>query len=452
MAYFYRMIFVLLFCSNSWALIPTIQKFYTPNGGGTARTPATAVESPQLVFDSWKIEFELANPRILIFDSAVTTGPNPVICVHSFNPATGIHDAQICRTLSIVAAACPANSTPSGAQCACTSPFVEDSTHTSCIDPAVAKCADAALKPPIEFSATKNGSSLGVFTFCAPVPNGGGAACNLTGLVDFCASADGLPPFNCSGTGGKFSATPCILDTLPPSVTGTTPTFNPDPPPKGLCPGTVNGVDVFVPCGSTTGSTTQTQTTTTVPPGGGTPTVTTNSTNTTVICSGGSCNVTTTTGGGGGGSTTTNTTVPQTSFCQQNPGASVCAGDKPGSFRGSCTSGFSCTGDAVQCAIAREQHSRDCQLFAESPESAQYAIEKTSPVRQSQSTVNIGAQPINSSNSLGVAGTCLPPVQLSIMGSSVTVDFVTICSNLAILGNIALAASFLLGGRILARG
>ncbi|MBX9636229.1 MAG: hypothetical protein K2Q45_01605 [Nitrosomonas sp.] len=351
-------------------------------------------------------------------------------------------------------AMCPSGAALTGGQCVCEAPRVEDQTHTQCVlDPAAQKCADAARKPPKYFTATKNGSSLGQFTFCAPIPDGGGVACTLTGTIDFCASADGLPPFECSGGDGKFNAVPCALDTVPPSVTGTTPTFNPDPPPKGLCPGTVNGVDVFVPCGTTTGSTTQTQTVTTVPPGGGTPTVTTNNTSTTVICSGGSCNVTTSTGGASGApGTTTNTTLPQRTFCQQNPSASVCDGDKASSFGGSCSSGFSCTGDGVQCAIAREQHRRDCELFSESPESNQYAIDKANPVRQTQTVVNIGAQPINSSNSLGVAAACLPPLQLSVMGSSVTVDFTAICNNLAILGNIALAASFLLGGRILARG
>jgi hypothetical protein len=46
-------------------------------------------------------------------------------------------------------------------------------------------------------------------------------------------------------------------------------------------------------------------------------------------------------------------------FCEENPNASVC---KNSSWGGACGA-FACDGDAVQCAIAMEQHRRNCSLF-----------------------------------------------------------------------------------------
>ena len=43
-------------------------------------------------------------------------------------------------------------------------------------------------------------------------------------------------------------------------------------------------------------------------------------------------------------------------------------GDEEGSeFGGSCDSDFTCTGDAIQCAIAKSQHQDSCKLFAPAP-------------------------------------------------------------------------------------
>jgi hypothetical protein len=46
-------------------------------------------------------------------------------------------------------------------------------------------------------------------------------------------------------------------------------------------------------------------------------------------------------------------------FCEQNPEVTIC---KRSTWGGACGA-FACDGDAVQCAIAREMHQRNCQLF-----------------------------------------------------------------------------------------
>jgi len=50
----------------------------------------------------------------------------------------------------------------------------------------------------------------------------------------------------------------------------------------------------------------------------------------------------------------------ESDFCKANPTADQC--QNKSEFGGAC-GGFTCKGDAVQCAIALEQHKRNCELF-----------------------------------------------------------------------------------------
>jgi len=153
---------------------------------------------------------------------------------------------------------------------------------------------------------------------------------------------------------------------------------------QGLCHGTVNGVATCLPCSSLPeptvrdpagGPTTTTETT----PGG--PTVTTTETPVT-RCTGAVCDTTTTTvietcppgvlpgsgtctrattvrnepGDGPGGNGGSDTPDP---FCVQNPTDPTC---RRSAFAGTCAA-VVCDGDAVVCAMAREQHKRNCELF-----------------------------------------------------------------------------------------
>lgn len=80
--------------------------------------------------------------------------------------------------------------------------------------------------------------------------------------------------------------------------------------------------------------------------------------------------------------TTTNTTTNNTSssstttkveskedYCKANANSAQCKGDgkddeeKEGSFGGSCQGGFTCEGDALQCAQLKEQHKRNCETM-----------------------------------------------------------------------------------------
>ena len=258
----------------------------------------------------------------------------------------------------------------------------------------------------------------------------------------------------------------------------------PAKPDEEKCPsgytGTVNGVEVCVnkvpDSGFEPGSDE-----TTVDDGENT---TTTRTNTETNCQNGRCTTTTTvtttvtnnaTGATTTTSTSTSTTQSQESFCKANPKAKLCGGsglpnvdgggsggggngeEDPSSFTGACAGGFQCKGDAIQCAIAREQHIRACRLFdKESPESKLYEDSKGKEGDQTKDlpgneTIAIGDR-INSSDALGAGGAGLSDLSLSVWNQQVTLPLSMLNKYLAAMGNVLLAVSFLLAFRIVARG
>ena len=68
-------------------------------------------------------------------------------------------------------------------------------------------------------------------------------------------------------------------------------------------------------------------------------------------------------------SKSTSKTEGQTDFCKENPENAACTGDKEAkesTFGGTCEAGFSCTGDAATCAIAKASHETRCMYSPDS--------------------------------------------------------------------------------------
>lgn len=125
-------------------------------------------------------------------------------------------------------------------------------------------------------------------------------------------------------------------------------------------------------------------------------------------------------------------------------------------FGGTCMAGFRCEGDAIQCAIAREQHRRNCALFVDkSDESLLYDENKGKQGNQTNDlpgneTVSLSGR-IDTSDALG-GGSCIPDLNVTVMGQSISLPFSQICNSLAMLGNLLVAISMLLAARIIMRG
>jgi len=185
-------------------------------------------------------------------------------------------------------------------------------------------------------------------------------------------------------------------------------------------------------------------------------------------CTNGVCTtvttVTTTTTNNASGVSNTTTQTSTTAegkgtFCEENPSSKLCKdGEEDGSsFGGSCGAGFTCEGDAIQCAVAQEQHRRACKLFDDaSEESELYQSNKGKEGNQTTNlpgneTINMAGR-IDTSDALSAGSAGVSDLNVTVWGQSITLPFSMLNPYLAQLGNVLLAVSFLLALRIVARG
>jgi hypothetical protein len=129
---------------------------------------------------------------------------------------------------------------------------------------------------------------------------------------------------------------------------------------------------------------------------------------------------------------------------------------KPSVFGGACNA-VACEGDAIQCAIARDQYKRSCELMEkESPESQLYPGNKGKEGDQTGSlpgnqTINMAGR-IDTSDALGAVSAGVSDLNVTVWGQSLTLPFSMLNPYLAALGNVLLSVSFLIALRIVARG
>lgn len=141
-------------------------------------------------------------------------------------------------------------------------------------------------------------------------------------------------------------------------------------------------------------------------------------------------------------------------FCKENPESPIC---KKSNFGGSCAASFTCEGDAIQCAIAKEQHLRACKLFDDkSPESDLYEAEKAKDRNRDVTKDLPGNEEIDVStrlsraNVLG-ASSCIGDLSVTVWRTQVTLPLSRICAALAQLGWILVAVSSIAAARIVTK-
>lgn len=301
---------------------------------------------------------------------------------------------------------CPANSTKVGSSCSCNSGWVENSTSTACVvapNDCQAQAGQSAGRWTYDggYGSTANALNseickAGTGRRCiVKVPD---AKCEQRRLQGV-----GNPFWWCRGegfyTGGWGMGAACDRSVASNGDGGSTPTLPPvtvDPVPyplppgtaaptdcpAGTFPGTVNGSPVCAEdvSGPTETKSPQAGTDSKKNPDGSTTTTTTTGV---TRCESGACTTTnntttnitgnpnstcpqgTTPSGPNGsassctGTSTSSSTKGQSVFCKDNPGSAQCK-DGESAFSGSCAGGFICKGDAIQCAMAQEQHRARC--------------------------------------------------------------------------------------------
>lgn len=235
----------------------------------------------------------------------------------------------------------------------------------------------------------------------------------------------------------------------------------------GLCPGIVNGTKVCAPCAeSETDGTTQTKTDG-------------SKDKTSTKCVDGLCTTTTEAFDPAGVKTgETVTTESLGSYCSRYPlsghcagvtnngggagkvgyntegggGDGTCEGEDCGdgsAWGGSCASQFTCDGDAVQCAIAQDQHIRHCAMFDDANELSDvgnpamdgnlrpdgHPFEAPGEV-----SMDFGAV-IDQTDLIGAA--CPADYVFPYGGGSLSIPFSRYCSELAMLGNLLVGVAML---------
>ncbi|WP_374676443.1 virulence factor TspB C-terminal domain-related protein [Ideonella sp.] len=236
------------------------------------------------------------------------------------------------------------------------------------------------------------------------------------------------------------------------------------PPPK--CPGSVNGTQVCVECSThNTGELTKPN-----------PDQNSGGKLEETECSGGVCTTTscdvdgagnvtncteTTTGSGGnnpgagngsgnGDGTGDGTGDSIEDFCSEHPDTAMCKGED-GSFSGSCVGAFSCEGDAVQCAIAREQHIRNCEMFEKDTDlslAGKAALGKGDQPDGLHPYKSASDNPLDFATMIdrtdGLGGACPAGHSVTVAGQSITVLTGEMCDSLAMLGQLVVAVGALL--------
>lgn len=136
-------------------------------------------------------------------------------------------------------------------------------------------------------------------------------------------------------------------------------------------------------------------------------------------------------------------------YCQENPNSSQC---KESSFAGACGADFRCDGDAIQCAIVREQHLRNCRLFdVKSVESELYETEKVKTGNRTEDLPNNETIDFNNrikTDDLLGAGGGITDVNISVLGHNINLPFSNLNATLQYLGNVLVAVAMLIAAKI----
>ena len=456
MAYFYRLIvgcFLAFSGASSFAVVPlTSQLQYCWNNGTNCVLDQGAAKA------AYKADW-------LIRSGTCAGGSRPAMTVYvqatnvtsfSLNHYTGGCDGSpgpyynsggswLFTWYQKTTSSCPSNSSQVASSCVCNSGFVDDPTHQFCITAAV---ANKAVVDGLNFvDAPLVGSGGGLNTCYAGVP------VVATGSATGGTVTNYFGPFKV----GSHDCTSAPVATAPAGAAAckSTEYF-----------GQINGVDTCIPATTTTSSS---GSVTATPPGvtASTPSGTASApviagapsgtvgTSTVTTCEGGNCStVTSFTGSGGSALGTKTESVPQKTFCAENPTASVCVS---GTFSGSCGAPPACSGDAVMCAVAAATFATNCTLSpSPNSESAAYDAAKlvTGEVVSTlpgSVTTAFGPSSFDQTELLGAAQG-LSSFDVQVMGQTMSVDMSVLNVWLVRLGYILQALSFMLAVRIVGRG
>ncbi|MDP9911883.1 hypothetical protein J2W27_004007 [Variovorax boronicumulans] len=464
---------------SAHALVPKLAWQYQPYpamgiGNGLYATPAALCEAYSTKLKQMR---QASNPSLSVTTAVtnINSSVNPGSCTVrvTYTPTESANESQ---NFSWVGNACPANSAPSGGSCACTAPYVEDPTHTSCVvAPSELEqfCrGHAAAKNPFDQKLTIGSTSATPQSSCyKPYPPFEGSdatrGCQSTLRDTIRVPRDGDPLLHDLSSTGIFTGATC--EDAP--ATDSQPKGDPNPCPDGF-PGTLNGSTVCVKREPNKGIEGVKDTEEKHSDG------TSTTTKETTKCEGGTCTTkkeTTQRDASGaiiGVPKVEEKKQPIGEKCNEDPGNKVCAsvgmGDGEGGagMTGNCLAGFTVKGeDPILNAMALEQYRRNCDFFEKKPEATdetraydamlakgKQGGDQTGDLPEgSKRDYTIGPSDFDYSSAIG-SQQCFRDRNVSIWGRSIVIPLSVVCPWLDILGNILVVVASLLAARIVVRG
>lgn len=303
-------------------------------------------------------------------------------------------------------------------------------------DPGVEYCEQQSSNPAVGVSSPRPAGSVGLDSYTMCYQNQYMEyACSGTMAPDICGTGvDGKT--HCTGKVTFSGSAPCT-GTTQPQEPEDMPAPLPETPPPGQCPGEVNGVAVYVPCSSTSSSSTKINETT-----DGSGTTQTSQSSQTTCNAAGSCTTTvttTTTVNGGPPSTSTSTTTQgKGEYCAENPGSRECGQES--SFSGTCQSAFTCQGDPVQCATAKAVNDHLCkfndlfEMDSATQALAQSVLDGTHVENPKDNPTVIDVGMFDQTSPISTA--CPSDVPFTLSGMALSIPLSQYCSQLQLMGNI----------------
>ncbi len=132
-------------------------------------------------------------------------------------------------------------------------------------------------------------------------------------------------------------------------------------------------------------------------------------------------------------------------------------GEGEGIFGGNCVAGFSCEGDALLCAIAKEQHKRSCELLEDKDNDAYRLYDKEKnkegPVLgdlKGNKDIDV-SQYVNDRDDFIGSGSCPADKVIPFSYGEVTVPYSRLCPYLEMLGTVLIICAGIAGARIITR-
>ena len=147
-------------------------------------------------------------------------------------------------------------------------------------------------------------------------------------------------------------------------------------------------------------------------------------------------------------------TVSQTSYCAENPTAAQCKAATDSDISGACDA-VACKGDAIQCAMAKEQARRNCEWFKENAdwkakgEALTNGTDTTAnPAEENNRTIVNLPTALDASSPIAASG--IQDRSFSVFGRSYTLRLSELNPYLAVVGYVFMALAYMAAGRILA--